>query len=237
MSLAVRDISDQALRFSQLCTDQFHDIDIAHLVVTADIVDLTDTSSAKDQIDRFAVVLHIQPVSDVEALAVDGKRLVMKRIGDHERDQLLRELIRSVVVGAAADGHRQTVCPVIGQHQKICRGLRCAVGAARVDRRLFREKEVRSVQRQVTVHFIRGDLMEPLDAVLSAGIHEYCRAHDVGLEEDPGVLDRAVHVGLRGKIHHNVRFLLLKQLVDPFPVPDIQFDETELRILHDGFQR
>ena len=35
-----------------------------------------------------------------------GKRLVVERIGDHQRDQLLREVIRAVVIGATADRYR-----------------------------------------------------------------------------------------------------------------------------------
>ena len=50
-----------------------------------------------------AVILHIQPVPDVQALAVHRQGLVVQGVGDHQGDQLLGEVVGPVVVGAAAE--------------------------------------------------------------------------------------------------------------------------------------
>ena len=154
MSLAVCHIGDQALRLSEFSADQFYNIDIPHLIMAADIINLTDAASSKDQVDRLAVILHIKPVSDIETLAVYRERLIMQRIGDHQRDQLLRELIRTVVVGAAADRHRKAIGPMICKDKQVCGSLRCAVRTAGMNRRLLCKEKIRSVQRKISINLI-----------------------------------------------------------------------------------
>ena len=65
VALAVSNVSDQAFRLAQLLTDELDDIDILHLVVAADVVNLTDTALVDDQVDGLAVILYIQPVADI----------------------------------------------------------------------------------------------------------------------------------------------------------------------------
>ena len=65
VTLAVSNVSDQAFRLAQLLTDELDDIDVLHLVVAADVVNLTDTALVDDQVDGLAVVLYIQPVADI----------------------------------------------------------------------------------------------------------------------------------------------------------------------------
>lgn len=76
VSLAVCNVGDEALRLAELTADQFDDIDVFHLVVPTDVVHLSLSPLLKDEVDRFAVILHIQPVADVLPRAVDGERLI-----------------------------------------------------------------------------------------------------------------------------------------------------------------
>ena len=71
--------------------------------------------------------------------------------------------------------------------------------------------------------------MEPLDSEFAASIHQDLRPEDVGFQKDPGVLDRAVHVGFRREVHHDVGVFLFKDPVDAVPVPDISFVEDVVR--------
>ena len=50
-----------------------------------------------------AVILDVQPVADVAAVAVDRQRPPVERVQDHQRDQLLGKLKRPVVVRAVRD--------------------------------------------------------------------------------------------------------------------------------------
>ena len=65
------------------------------------------------------MVVHVQPVADLLAVAVDRQRAVFQRVGDHQRDQLLGELVRPVIVGGARDHHRQLVGDEVRPRQQI----------------------------------------------------------------------------------------------------------------------
>ena len=97
-----------------------------------------------------------------------------------------------------------------------------------MERRLLREKEVRPVERQVPVDLVRRDLMEPVDAVLAAGIEQDARADDIRLQEDFRILDRAVDVALRRKVDDDVRLFRLEDPVNGPTVGDVRADELEL---------
>lgn len=88
-------------------------VDIFHFIVSTDVVDYADAALVDDQIDGLAVVLDVQPITDVLAFAVDWQRFVFQAVCDHQRDQLLWEEIRSVIVRASADAHQQPVGAVI----------------------------------------------------------------------------------------------------------------------------
>ena len=126
---------------------------------------------------------------------------------------------------------------MIRQYQQISARLGTAVRAGGVDGRLLGEEQVGTIQRQVAVHFIGGHLMIPLDTVLTTGVqHDLC-AQDIGLEEHLRVLDGTVHMALCGEVHHHVRMLFLKQVIDGPTVTDVRFHEAEVGVLHDALQR
>ena len=156
----------------------------------------------------------------------------MHGVDDHERDELFREMVGSVVVGAAGDTDRKAVGPVVGQHQQVRRGLAAAVGGGGVNRRLLGEEEVRPVQRQISVNLVRRDLVIAFDAVFPAGVHQHGGSDDVGLQEDRRVFDGAVHMALCRKVHHDVRMLFLKELVNGLAVADVRLAEAEIRPVH-----
>ena len=101
MSLTVTYMCDQALRFAKLFADNLNDLNILFLVVSAYIVDFSNSSVMDDQIDCLAVVLYIQPVTNIQTFSVNWKRLVCQRICDHQRNQFVRKMIWSVVVAAS----------------------------------------------------------------------------------------------------------------------------------------
>ena len=54
ITLAVGNISDQILGIAELLDDPLHDVYIRHLIVTAHIIYLADSSLVDDQIDGLA---------------------------------------------------------------------------------------------------------------------------------------------------------------------------------------
>ncbi len=77
-------------------------IDIFHLVAAADVVHLTVRAALDHAVERAAVIEHVQPVAHVAAVAVEWHRNVVEKIGDEERNNFLRELIRAVIVRTPA---------------------------------------------------------------------------------------------------------------------------------------
>ena len=98
MALAVCNVSDKALGFSKFFADHLYNIDISHFIMSTDIINFTFTSLVYYKVDSTAMILNIKPVSYIFAFPVYGEGLVMKRVCNHKRDQLLREVIRTVVV-------------------------------------------------------------------------------------------------------------------------------------------
>lgn len=236
VALTVGDIGNQTLRLAQFLADQLDNVDVLHLVVAAHIVDFADLAVVDDEVNRLAVILHIQPVTHVFALAVNRQRLVCQGIGDHQRNQLFREVIRAVVVRASGNRYRETISSVVSQYQQICTCFRRGVGAAGVDGSLFGKEQVRSVQRQVAVDFVGRNLVITLDTVLPASVHHDSSTQNVGLEEDLWVLDRAVYMRLSCKVDNDVGLFFLEELVHALTVADVQLDKSEVRIVHHRFQ-
>ena len=77
MTLTVCYVCDQALWFSKLFADDLNDVDIFHFVVSAYIVNLTNTSFVDDQVDGAAVILNIQPVTNILTFSINRKRFVI----------------------------------------------------------------------------------------------------------------------------------------------------------------
>src|SRR3990172_10272048 len=140
----VRHMSDQRIRLVEGPEDQTGEIDIGPLAVAADVVTLTLPSPLEDQRQRFTVILHVKPVADVEPVAVQRERFVGERIGDKQRDDLLRELVGAIVVATACDDHRQPVGVNVRIGQEIRRRLAVRVRTVRGKGALFREAPARS---------------------------------------------------------------------------------------------
>ena len=66
------------------------EVDVAHLIAAADVVDLAALPAFDDGVDAAAMVHDVQPVADVEPRAVQRNRNVVERIGNEERDRFFR---------------------------------------------------------------------------------------------------------------------------------------------------
>ena len=75
MPLAIRHISDQTLRLTKLFTDDLYNINIFHLIVSANVVNLSHTSFVDDKVNGLAVVFHVEPVADILAFPYTGRGL------------------------------------------------------------------------------------------------------------------------------------------------------------------
>ena len=179
------------------------------------------------------MILDVQPVAHVAAVAIDGQRLALERVEDHERDELLGELVRPVVVRAVREQRRKAVRLVPGAHEVVRGGLGRRVRRVRRVGRLLREEAGRSER---AVDLVRRDMQEPERGALrrrksggerARGLEEDVRARHVRVDERAGAVDRAVDVRLGGEVQDGARPVRLEDRPHRGRVGDVGLDEDE----------
>ena len=82
--------------------------------MAADVVHLARRTRFKNCRYTSGVVLDIQPIADVGAVAINRDRLSIKNAGHAEGYQLLRKVIGAVVVGTITGGVNGVINSVTG---------------------------------------------------------------------------------------------------------------------------
>lgn len=95
----------------------WHRVDGPHSVQVgffpaADIVGPAQMAGFQQVADGVVMVFHVQRVAHLLAIAVNRQRFAREYIVHHQRDQLLRAVVRAVVVVGAQ--HRQAVSTMLG---------------------------------------------------------------------------------------------------------------------------
>ena len=227
----------------ELGDDGLHNEDVGPLVVATHVVDLANFSTLADHVNGLAVVFYVQPVPDLHTVAVDGELLVVLHIVDHQGDQLLRELVGAVVVGAAGDVDGHAVGVVERHDEHIRAGLGGGIGAVGAEGRGFHKESFRT---QSTIDLVGGHLEVLLARFPSLGLgvvpgllgplQEVHGAHDVGLDEDFRVGNGPVHVALSREVYDIVKVILLEQGRYQFLVADVALDEDVARVALHAFE-
>ena len=127
MSKSVGYVGDEIHILAFLASEQtidsvdYHldDVDVLPLVESTDIVCLSHLTLMEDDVDGAGVIHYIQPVAHVLTLAIYRQRFAVADIVDEQRDELLGELIRTVVVRAVGYDSRHSVCVVEGAHEVV----------------------------------------------------------------------------------------------------------------------
>ena len=169
------------------------------------------------------MVLGVDPVADVAAVAVELGAPAVDEVRDLPGDELLHVLVGAVVVGAVGDGGRKSEGAGPGAHEHVRGRLGGAVGRARAVRSLLGEAG-RVVELRVAVDLVGGDVVVA-HAVFAAGLDQRVGAPHVRLQERRGVGDGVVVVGLGGVVDHGVR--LGHEAVDQRGVTDVAHDELD----------
>ena len=238
---AVLDEGDQLARiaaelrghFVDQIADQLHDVEVGPFVVAADVVGLAGAPARQHQPQRFRVVADVEPVAHVHAVAIDGDRFARQHALNHHRDQLLRELIRPVVVRAIGDHRLQAVGVMIGAHEHVAGGL---AGRVRRVRRVGRGLGEEAGRAQAAIDFVGGDVVEAVAGARglprrAAGFQQVEGADDIGVHEIAGAGDRAVHVRLGRQVHDVGDAVPLHDVEDGGLVPQVHLLEDILGML------
>src|SRR3954447_6999155 len=111
--------------------DQCNHVAVVHLGFGADQVGLPDTAAVDDGPHRIIVVVDVDPVTDIEPVAVELGPDAVHHVGDLPRDELLDVLAGTVVVRAVRDRGPQAEGAHPRPHEVVGAGLAGGVGRAR----------------------------------------------------------------------------------------------------------
>ncbi len=81
-------------------TEGIHDIQVGFFVPATDVVGFTQFPSFKHTADGTAVIFNVEPVTDLLTITIDRQWFAVQCIEDAKRDELFREVVRPIVVGA-----------------------------------------------------------------------------------------------------------------------------------------
>src|SRR6266481_685897 len=95
--------------FIQDPADGLNYVEICAFVAAADIIGFTWPPFSKDQVKRSGVILDIEPVADIGAFPIDRKRPTLQGIENHQRNQLLRKMVRTIVIRAVRNYDRKII--------------------------------------------------------------------------------------------------------------------------------
>ena len=107
----------------ELGADLANEVDVATLTSCANVVPLPRSSSLPYSQQRAGMILHVDPIADVVAAAVNRNWSVPERCADHRRYELFRKSIRPVIIRTAGHDYGQSVGPVLGAGEVIGRSL------------------------------------------------------------------------------------------------------------------
>src|SRR6266487_2257159 len=116
-----------------------HQIDILSLVSSADRVNFAWLALLKSQLYCLAMILHINPIPHIRTISIYRQKLARQRAQNHQRDYLLRILVRTIIIGTIEDNRWQSIRMVIGTYKMITCRLGGRVGGIRRIGCLFRE--------------------------------------------------------------------------------------------------
>ena len=133
---AVGDVGDEVEIFAFLTAkesvngvdDNLDDVDVLPFVESSDVVGFSNGALVEDEVDGTGMVFHIKPVAYVLAFAIYRQRFAMADVIDEERNELLRELVWAVVVGAVGHDGGHAVGVVECAHEVVAAGFGCGVG-------------------------------------------------------------------------------------------------------------
>ena len=124
-----RERSSAGLRLARQVEDRVGDLS-TRLDTAADVVRFPDPPLAQHELDRPRSGRRRAAIRACSASPRTAAAAVVEGVGDEQRDDLLRELVRPVVVRAVGDRDRQAVRLVVRAHGVVGRRLRRVVRRA-----------------------------------------------------------------------------------------------------------
>src|SRR5215470_13922728 len=227
VSGAVGHGADERLELAGEAKNFAREHDVLDLMAAADVVDLAVFATTQDEVDSRAVVEDVEPVADVAAVAVQGQRLVVQRVGDEQRHHLFGILVRTEVVRRACDHDRHAVRAPVRQRQQVTTGFGCRIRI----RRAQRVRLARRALRDAAIDLVGADVQEARDLERPHRFQQREDAEHVGAEERVGLDERAVDVRLGREVHDRVG--AAEDVTDERRIADVALHERVAPVARD----
>jgi hypothetical protein len=173
------------------------------------------------------VIVDVDPVADVHAVAVEGKLFVMKGGLDEGGDEFFRVLAWAVGVGGTGDDHLLVVALDGCRTEEVCSGLCGRVGRRGVERTGI-EKAAGRLDR--AMNFI-GRTLQKRHGMGAADLQEMGHPGDIAVHEVVRVEQGTIDMGLCGKIEDPGDAMVVEEPGDELPIDDVAFREGKAWIL------
>jgi hypothetical protein len=109
-------------------TNAVNDLEVRAFAIASERVALAGLARLDRTNDAGAMIVHVDPVTDIGTVAIDRQRLALECVENHEGNQFFRKLVGAVVVRAVRRQRREPVGLVVGANEHVCAGLRGRVG-------------------------------------------------------------------------------------------------------------
>ena len=230
--------------FIEQRADGFDDFDVGLFVPAANVVNLAQASRAEYAANGAAVILHIQPVAHLHAVAIHRQGLARERVDDHQRNQLFGKVAGTVIVRAIGRQDWHAISVMVGAHQVVAGGLAGRIRAVRLiavgfgEGRVVRAKRaVNLVGRDMQQAKRRFCLRRQTTPVGPHGLQQSKGADDIGLDEVFGAVNRAIDMAFGGEVDDGPGPIFCQQAGDQRAVADVAMDENMALIALQRSQR
>src|SRR5689334_12154995 len=115
------------------------------------------------------MIVNVDPVAHVFAVAVQRNLLFVQTVGNNQRQKFFGKLSWPIVVAAARDDGVESESVASGAHEMFGGSFRSSVRTVWRKRRRLSEKTV-SIFGQTAHHFIRRDVHETFDAAFATRV-------------------------------------------------------------------
>ena len=127
MAEAVGNVCDEVEVFAFFATkesvngidDYLDDVDVLPLVEATDVVGFSYLAIVEDEVDGTSMVFYKKPVAYILTLAIDRERFAIADVVNEERNELLRELVWTIVVLAVSQDGWHAVSVVEGTNKVV----------------------------------------------------------------------------------------------------------------------
>src|SRR6266705_3973422 len=192
------------MRLPKLVQHRLRYVDISPRIARADVVHRTWPPPFEGCQNGPAVIIDIDPVANIQAVAINRNRFIVHCVRDHERQEFFGELSRTIVVTAPRYDRVQTESVVRRSHQMFRSSLGSRVGTVWPERRIFSEESF-VIFGQTAHHFIGRDLQEASDAAFPRAIQQHLSSQSVRVNEFAGRDNASVDVRFSRKVDYRLR--------------------------------